>query len=252
MSITYGQNTKTIAGEIKPKTAMNVFVFSKTIGFYHNSKSNAVKSLFEIAHSNNWNITFSEDSLLFTKKELSKYNVVVFLLTTGIGLLNEEQKLALQKYVEGGGGFVGVHSVTDTEYKWPWFEKLVGAHFVGHPPEHAANLIIENKTHPATKCFDKDTVEWKDEFYSFDRNPRKNDNVHVLISIDENSYNINENLWFKDKNIVMGDHPLVWYQNMGRGRSLQTALGHAAETYDIPTFRAHLTGAINWAAGNQD
>jgi type 1 glutamine amidotransferase len=236
----------------QPRQGMNVLVFTKTAGFYHDSKPNAIKAFYEIAHNNKWQITFTEDSTLFSAKELSKYNAVVFLLTTGNNLLNDEEKLAFQKYVEGGGGFVGVHSATDTEYKWPWYEELIGAHFLGHPPVHEGKLIIENRNHPATVCFGADTLRWKDEFYSFDRNPRKNSNVKVLVSIDETSYNIDENLWFKNVNIVMGDHPLIWCQNIGRGRSFYTALGHTAELYDNEMFRKHLTGAILWAAGKAD
>jgi len=236
----------------QPRQGMNVLVFTKTAGFYHDSKPNAIKAFYEIAHNNKWQITFTEDSTLFSVMELSKYNVVVFLLTTGNNLLNDEEKLVFQKYVEGGGGFVGVHSATDTEYKWPWYEELIGAHFLGHPPVHEGKLIIENRNHPATMCFGADTLRWKDEFYSFDRNPRKNSNVKVLVSIDETSYNIDENLWFKNVNIVMGDHPLIWCQNIGRGRSFYTALGHTAELYDNEMFRKHLTGAILWAASKAD
>jgi len=230
------------------KPDMNILVFTKTVGFYHVSKPNAIKALYEIAHEQKWQVTFTEDSTFFTEKELSKYNAVVFLLTTGNNLLNEDEKNAFQKYIETGGGFVGIHTATDTEYKWPWYEKLVGAHFVGHPPVQEAKLIIENKNHPSTVCFGTDTLVWNDEFYSFDRNPRKNSAINVLISIDEKSYNIGDNPWFKNVNIVMGDHPLVWCQNIGRGRSIQTALGHNPEIYDNELFRKHLNGAIRWAA----
>ena len=236
----------------QPKQGMNVLVFTKTVGFYHDSKPNAIKAFYEIAHENKWQMTFTEDSTMFSERELSKYNVIVFLLTTGNNLLNDEEKLALQNYVENGGGFVGVHSATDTEYKWPWYERLVGAHFLGHPPVHEGKLIIEKRNHPATRCFSADTLKWKDEFYSFDRNPRNNSNVEVLASIDEKSYNIDENLWFKNVNIVMGDHPLIWCQHLGRGRSFLTSLGHSADLYDIDMFRKHLAGAIRWAAGRSD
>jgi len=237
---------------LQPGHGVNVLVFTKTLGFYHDSKPNAIKAFYEIAHENKWRITFTEDSTFFSETELSKYSVVIFLLTTGDNLLNDGEKLALQQYVESGGGFVGVHSATDTEFKWPWYEGLMGARFIGHPPVHEGNLIIEDRNHAATRCFAADTVKWKDEFYSFDRNPRNNSRVKVLVSIDENSYNINENLWFKDVNIVMGDHPLIWCQHIGRGRSFQTALGHTSELYDNPIFRKHLTGAILWAAGKAE
>jgi uncharacterized protein len=231
---------------------MNVLVFSKTLGFYHASKPNAIKALYEIAHGKKWQVTFTEDSTFFTDKELSKYNAVVFLLTPGNDLLNEDEKRALQHYVEGGGGFVGVHTATDTEFKLPWYEKLVGAYFIGHPPVHEARLIIEKRDHPATRCFGADTLKWKDEFYSFDRNPRMNSNVNVLASVDEKSYNIDENPWFKNVNIVMGDHPLIWCQHIGRGRSFHTALGHMPELYDNEMFRNHLIGAILWAAAKAE
>jgi hypothetical protein len=250
-SIGFSQNLATENGH-KSKTGMNILVFTKSVGFYHVSKPNAIKAFFEIAHENKWQITFTEDSTMFSEKELSKYNVVIFLLTGGNNLLNDEGKFAFQKYIEGGSGFVGVHSTTDTEYKWVWFEKLVGAHFIGHPPVHEGKLIIENRNHPATKCFETDTLKWTDEFYSFDRNPRKNSNVKVLVSIDEKSYNIDENIWFKNVNIVMVDHPLIWCQNMGRGRSFLTGLGHSTEIYDNELFRKHITGAILWAAGKTE
>jgi hypothetical protein len=231
---------------------LNILVFTKTLGYFHESIPNAIKAFYEIAHKNKWKITFTEDSLFFTEKELSKYNVVVFLLTSGDSLLNDEEKLAFQKYIEGGGGFLGVHSATDTEFKWPWFEKLAGAYFLGHPPVHEGKLIIENRNNPATVCFGADSVIWKEEYYSFDRDPRKNSNVKVLVSIDEKSYNINENPWFKNVNLVMGDHPLIWCQNIGRGRSFITSLGHQAESYDNEMIRKHLTGALLWAAGKTD
>lgn len=233
----------------QPRQGMNVLVFTRTAGFYHASKPNAIKAMYEIAHENKWQITFTEDSTFFSRDGLRKYNAVVFLLTTGNDLLDDQERLALQEYVEEGGGFVGVHSATDTEYKWPWSETLLGARFLGHPPVHEGRLVIERRNHPATICFGADTVTWKDEFYTFDRNPRKNGNVEVLASIDERSYNIEENPWFKNVNLVMGDHPLIWCQHVGLGRSFYTALGHSPELYDNDVFRKHLTGAILWAAG---
>ncbi|HXX62743.1 MAG TPA: ThuA domain-containing protein [Bacteroidota bacterium] len=233
-----------VAGE-----AIRVLVFTKTTGFVHESKPKAIKAFADISQEQGWEITFTEDSTFFSEKELGKYTVVVFLLTTGDNILSHEEKLAFKRFVEGGGGFVGVHTATVTEQKWPWLDSLVGARFIGHPPVQEGKLVIENRTHPATRAFRADTVAWKDEFYSFDRDPRKDSNVHVLVSIDESSYNVHENPWFKDVSLPMGDHPLVWYQHIGRGRSFQTALGHTPESYDSELFRNHIAGAVLWAAG---
>ena len=234
------------------RKTINILAFSRTTGFYHDSKPAAIKAMYEIAHENKWKITFTEDSTFFSEKELAKYDAVVFLLTSGNSVLNDKQKLDFQSYIENGGGFIGVHTATDTEYKWPFYEKLVGAHFLGHPPVHSGKLTIEDRNHPATTCFGSDSLVWTDEFYSFDRNPRKNKDVKVLVSIDEKSYNIDENLWFKNVNLVMGDHPLVWCMKIGKGRSFQTSLGHSADLYDNEVYRKHLTGAILWATGRVD
>jgi uncharacterized protein len=89
-------------------------------------------------------------------------------------------------------------------------------------------------------------LPWKDEFYSFDRNPRNE--VHVLISIDESSYDLTNNPWFEGMDLEMGDHPLVWCREYEGGRVIQTSLGHDVEKYDDPSFRQHLVGAVKWAA----
>ena len=86
----------------------------------------------------------------------------------------------------------------------------------------------------------------EDEWYSFDRNPRSN--VEVLISIDEASYEVDDNPWFEGVEQRMGDHPLVWYREVGRGRVFQTALGHRPELYADPLFLMHLAGAAEWTA----
>lgn len=233
------------------KTGMNVLVFTKTMGYYHESKPNALKAFYEMAHKNKWQITFTEDSTLFTDNELKKYQVVVFLLTTGNNLLNPEEKTAFEHYIQNGGGFVGVHTATDTEYNWPFYVQMVGGHFIGHPPVHEEKLIIENKDYAATSCFGVDSLKWKDEFYSFDRNPRNNKNIKVLISIDEKGNYNGENAWSKKPEIAMGDHPLVWCQEFNGGRCFQTALGHIPAMYDEEVFRNHLTGAVLWAAGKK-
>jgi len=223
---------------------MDLLIFTKTNGFRHDAIPAAKISFEKLAKENKWKIEFSEDSTVFTSQNLAKFNVVVFLLTTG-DILNDEQQLAFQKFIQAGGGFVAVHTGTDTEYKWPWYGELVGAYFIGHPPTQSANLIIEDRTHLSTMHMDKDTILWKDEFYSFNKNPRQN--VKVLVSLDESSFNVSDQAFLKEKKLIMGDHPLVWYHEFDGGRSFHTALGHMPELYEMTFMKKHLTGAVNWA-----
>ncbi|MCF2435179.1 ThuA domain-containing protein [Streptomyces thinghirensis] len=61
----------------------------------------------------------------------------------------------------------------------------------------------------------------------------------VLARADESSY---------EGGGMGDDHPLVWCRDQGAGRVFYTALGHAADAYTDPDFRAHLRGGIDWAA----
>jgi cytochrome c len=161
---------------------------------------------------------------------------VVFLSTTG-DILNATQKAAFERYIRSGGGFVGIHSASDTEYQWGWYGRLVGAYFASHPQIQQATIHIEDPAHPSTK--DLPTV-WQrtDEWYNFRSNPRGK--VHVLATLDEATYSGGK---------MGADHPIAWCQAIDGGRSWYTAMGHTVESYAEPLFRLHLLGGIESAAG---
>ena len=86
---------------------INVLVFSKTAAFRHESITAGTAALAKMAKEKGFTATYSEDAALFTEKELQKYNAVVFLNTTG-DILNAEQQTSFERYIQGGGGYVGV------------------------------------------------------------------------------------------------------------------------------------------------
>lgn len=239
------------AQDVQPKPeSIHVLVTTKTGGFRHDSIPEAIKAFVEMGQERNWNITFTEDSSLFTPELLARMDAVVFLLTSG-EIFEDAQREAIEEFVRQGGGLFGVHSGgTDTEYNWPWLRARIRAKFVSHPPVCEAELIIEDRDHPATRHYESDRVLVEDEIYSFDENPREH--VQVLISVDEDSYDVDNNPWFKNvTSHAMGDHPLVWYQEWEAGRVIQTALGHTNEQYRDASFRAQLAGALEWAVGRE-
>ena len=65
---------------------------------------------------------------MFNDSTLKNYSAVIFLCTTG-DVLNYLQEAAFERYIQAGGGFVGVHAATDTEYDWGWYGRLVGGLF---------------------------------------------------------------------------------------------------------------------------
>src|SRR5687767_5013495 len=123
-----------------------ILVFAKTAGFRHSSIPNGKTAIQKLGKENDFAVDTTEDASVFTEDNLKKYAAVVFLNTTG-NVLTHKQEAAFERFIQAGGGFVGIHSATDTEYDWIWYAKLVGANFESHPQQQNAKLNVVDKTH---------------------------------------------------------------------------------------------------------
>ncbi|MEJ2859141.1 MULTISPECIES: ThuA domain-containing protein [unclassified Saccharothrix] len=213
----------------------NVLVFSKTTGYRHDSIPAGVQAIRLLGAACGFTVAVTEDSGRFTPDSLARYEVVVFLNTTG-EVLDAEQKSAFESYIRAGGGFVGIHSAADTEYDWPFYAELVGAHFASHPEVQRATVRVEDHAHPATAHLPSTWV-LTDEWYDYRTNPR--DTVQVLSTVDESTYS---------GGMMGSDHPHTWCKTVGEGRSFYTGSGHTAEIFADPDFRSLLLGGIRYAA----
>jgi type 1 glutamine amidotransferase len=211
-----------------------ILVFTKTKGFFHTSIPIGMQTIMKICKENKIDVDTTRDAAAFTSDNLKKYKVVVFLNTTGDVLDNGQQE-AFTKYIKSGGGFVGVHAATDTEYDWPWYNKLIGAYFLSHPAQQQEAIIeVVDKSNPGTAMLPE---KWKrtDEWYNFkDISP----DIHVLAYLDETSYTGGMN---------SPKHPFIWYHEFEGGRAFYTGVGHREDNYDEPLVQQHLLGAIKWA-----
>jgi type 1 glutamine amidotransferase len=222
---------------------INVLVFSKTMGYRHNSISTGLKMMSELAQERNWILTATENADLFTPDFLKTFDAVVFLNTTS-DVLNDLQQKNFEAFMATGKGFVGIHAAADCEYDWAWYGKLVGAYFKIHPPAQAATVIFENTDHPSMVPFKGlKTYHTIDEWYSFKENPRAK--VHVLARLDETSLDA---ATLKDDKWKMGDHPLIWYQEIDNSRSFYTVFGHTPEAFQDPKVEEHIGCAVDWVA----
>nr|WP_229208892.1 ThuA domain-containing protein [Dyadobacter luticola] len=217
-----------------------VLVFSKTAGFRHSAIPAGKTAIIKLGKDTGFAVDTTENATVFTEKNLQKYSAVIFLNTTG-NVLNDKQQEAFERYIQAGGGYVGIHSATDTEYDWPWYNKLSGAYFASHPGNpnvQEGEAYVVNDQHPSMEGFPK---KWKikDEFYDFKSfNPQ----VTILVKIDEKSY----------KDGKMGDdHPMSWYHEYDGGKAFYTNFGHEDATYVNPVFVKHLTGGLNWVTASK-
>jgi cytochrome c len=215
-----------------------VLVFSKTAGFRHSSIGVGIAAIKKLGQENGFSVDATEDAGAFTSKNLARYRAVIWLNTTG-DVLDAAQQDDFERYIQAGGGYVGVHSATDTEYDWPWYGRLAGAWFNGHPGNpnvRKATYRVLDKNHLSTEGF-PDTLGREDEFYNF---KSIDPTIHTLIEIDEKSYEGGTN---------GAHHPMSWYHDFDGGRAWYTNMGHTEATYSEPLFLRHLLGGLRYAMG---
>ena len=248
-----------------------VLVVGETLGFRHSHIDETTEAVIAIGEERGFTVDvwdppndsagwwgsgspgqpdLTMDSTPFTSAEdLAQYATIIFASPVdGTNdqdparprLLDDTELAALQGYIRAGGGYVGLHAATDTMHAVPWYSELSGgsARFKSHPAQQTATMRVESPGHPSTEML---PAEWTrfDEWYNFTSNPRED--VHVLITLDESTYNPGRD--------AMGDHPLAWCQNFEGGRSWYEGAGHVDSSYSDPLFLAHLTGGIEWTAG---
>ena len=217
-----------------------VLVFSKTAGFRHTSIGVGRAAIRKLGQENGFSVDTTEDAGAFTSKNLARYRAVVFLNTTG-DVLDAAQQDDFERYIQAGGGYVGIHAAADTEYDWPWYGRLAGAWFNGHPNSpnvRKGTFRVLDKSHPSTEGL-PDRWDREDEFYNF---KSIDPSIHVLVDIDEKSYEGGTN----------GDHhPMSWYHEYDGGRAWYTNMGHTEATFSEPLFLRHLLGGLRYAMGTR-
>ena len=216
-------------------TLTRVLVFSKTAAFRHDSIPTGIAAIRDLGSQNGFAVDATEDASAFTTSNLAQYQAVVWLSTTG-DVLDSTQQSAFESYVNGGGGYVGVHSAADTEYDWSWYGGCCGAYFLSHPAQQNANVIVEDNTNDSTAHLPS-TWRRYDEWYNYRSNPRGN--VNVLMRLDESSYS---------GGTMGSDHPITWWHDVGSGRAWYTGLGHTIESYSDTNVTRMLLGGIRVAA----
>jgi len=230
--------------EAKAQKQFKALLVTTTRGWHHESLHAGVLAIQQLGVKNFYDVVLFEDPKAFTDKYLEQFKVVIFLNTTG-DIFDTAQQKVMERYIQSGKGFVGVHSATDTEYDWDWYTKLVGRMFHIHPTIQSARVNILDTEFPGLQGFTGNKW-WTDEWYEF--GPEKVNDLHYILGIDETSYNPKVQ-WGEKKGLGMGKlHPVSWYHNFDGGRSFYTALGHLPVIFSDPVFLQHLNAGIFWAA----
>lgn len=237
---------QTLVSSAQNKKQFNALLVTKTAGWRHESINEGVVAVKALGERNFFNVQWHQEGTPITDKYLENFQVIIFLNTTG-DILKPEEQMAMEKFIQAGKGFVGIHAASDTEYDWPWYTKLVGRMFHIHPVIQTAQLVFTSNGFPGLNGFTNHQL-WTDEWYEFD--PETTTNLNYILAVDEKSYN--PKVEWADRNLKgngMGNfHPVAWYHDFDGGRSFYTALGHLPTVYSEPAFLSHIYAGIFWAA----
>lgn len=171
---------------------------------------------------------------------LGKYKLVIWLNDFPH---SEKQRTAFQQYIEHGGAWLGFHvsGYNDKYTGWPWFVHFFGdAVFYNNSwPPLPARLIVNDRTHPATRRLPDHYVAPINEWYGWQPNPRNNKDVKVLVTLDPSNYPLGK------KDILRsGDIPVVWTNT--RYHMLYLNMGHGDHIFDSPTQNHLFEDALHW------
>lgn len=215
-------------------------------GFVHDNIPNSITAIKELSGEYGFKVDATEDPSVFSDENLKKYDVIVFSNTNNDVFDSDNQKVAFMRYIQAGGGFVGIHSASGTERNWTWFKQLLGATFYWHDNFQPFDVNILDHKHPSVSHLPEKWVRSAgDEFYYLKQMAV---NLHVIA--------VNDATTLKGENPKRLDtfgsvFPSVWCHEFDGGRSWYTSLGHGKEDYFDPVFRKHLMGGIQWAIGKQ-
>jgi len=174
--------------------------------------------------TNDFEITFTEN--LDDLKERTKQFDIIIQYTTGMQLTKEQEK-GLCDFVQNGGGYVGIHSASDSFKNADRYWEMLGGRFAGHGGGKFTVYIYDHD-HPITRGM-RD-FEIQDETYS--HNYHRNAQMRSLTRMNRG----NER------------QSMSWVSSYGKGRVFYTGNGHGREAWTNPHFQRLVVRAAYWAA----
>ncbi|HEY5552150.1 MAG TPA: ThuA domain-containing protein [Opitutaceae bacterium] len=216
-------------------------------GYVHDNIATGVAMLKQLGAENGFAVDATEDPAVFTDANLANYAALIFANSNNEAFATDAQRAAFERYIHGGGGFVGIHSASGSERAWPFYWATVGGKFKRHPPIQPFDVEVLETAHPAAAHLNA-VWRWEDEFYYHDNlNPR----ARVILA--GRLTGLNDPKLAEYPGAVFGElFPLAWCFEEHGGRRFYTALGHKIEYYADANFRRHVLGGVLWVLRVKD
>jgi type 1 glutamine amidotransferase len=227
---------------------VKVLVYTKNgKGYVHDNIPYAVKCIQKLGAEHGFKVDVSDTPTVFTENNLKQYTLLLFPSTNNDVFDTDEQRLIFRRYIQSGGGFVGLHSVTGTERNWKWFKMMVGGSFVWHAKNQKFKVKVIDPTHVSVQGLPK-VWERKDECY-FAKELYPGTKVVMAHDVTSLDWNTPDSAKIRQFSAPFSElYPAVWHHQFDGGNIWITALGHDKENYEEPVYVKHIFQGIRFIA----
>lgn len=226
-----------------------VLVYTKNgKGYVHANIPSAVNCIQQLGRQYGFRVDTSGNPAVMTEDNLKQYGLLIFTSTNNDVFDNDAQRLAFRRYIEAGGGLVGIHSVLGTERNWKWFKMMLGGSFAWHPKFQKLTVKTIDPHHSSIKGLPKEWVKEDELYFAKELYP----GPKVLMAFDITSLNTTDSV----QNALVKQHaggyaelyPAVWMYDYDGGYTWCTVLGHDIKDYSNPVFKQHILQGIRYVA----
>jgi len=230
---------------------VSVLVYTKNgKGYVHDNIPSAVSCIQQLGKQYGFKVDTSADASVMTEKNLNRYTLLIFPSTNNDVFDTDAQRLAFRRYIEAGGGFVGIHSVTGTERNWKWFKMMLGGTFSWHAKFQKFSVKVIDPLHPSVQGLPK-VWEKEDEcYFAKELYPGSK----AIMAHDITTLNVSDtaqrNLILKNAGGFSELYPAVWTNEFDGGHTWCTVLGHDKKDYADPVYVQHIFQGISYIAAN--
>ncbi|WP_460906640.1 ThuA domain-containing protein [Spirosoma areae] len=227
---------------------VSVLVYTKNgKGYVHDNIPNAIRCIQKLGEQHGFKVDSSAQPAVFTEANLKKYTLLIFSSTNNDVFDTDAQRLAFRRYIEAGGGFVGIHAVMGTERNWTWFKRMLGGTFAWHPKFQKFTVEVLDPKHASMQGVPK-VWEKDDEFY-FTKNMSPGPTVVMASDLTTLKQDDPEKIKLFGGSYTQL-YPSAWYYHFDGGYTWCTTLGHAKQDYETDTtFINHIFQGIRYVAG---
>ena len=228
---------------------VRVLVYTKNgKGYIHDNIPSAVKSIQSMGAQYGFKVDTSSNASIMTEDRLKQYTLLIFPSTNNDVFDTDAQRLAFRRYIEAGGGFVGVHSVTGTERNWKWFKMMLGGTFSWHANFQKFTVKMLNSKHPSMQGLPAEWVREDECYFAKEMYPGPTPLMAHDVSTLKKTDTAQNKLIQKNLGNYSELYPSVWAYDFDGGHTWCTVLGHDKKDYADPIYTKHLLQGIQFVA----